>query len=96
MTGGDGSERGRLPEVPDVPAGRAVLDEIDERIRELLLRRITVSKQVQALRRAKGEPSIQHQRENEVIAGYVDELGDPGTDIALAILELCRGRLGRS
>jgi len=29
-----------------------------------------------------------------VIGRYVDALGDPGADIALAILQLCRGRLG--
>jgi chorismate mutase len=80
--------------VPDIAAGRAALDEIDAGIRDLLNRRIAVSKQVQALRRQDGKPGIQHGRENEVIAGYVDQLGDPGADIALAVLQLCRGRLG--
>jgi len=83
-----------VPVINDVAAGRATLDGIDKQIRELLALRIAVSKQVQALRRSQGEPNIQHQRENEVIARYVDEFGDPGTDIALAILTLCRGRLG--
>jgi chorismate mutase len=85
-----------VPQIADVLSGRAVLDDIDEQIRRLLAARIGVSKQVQGLRRSLGEPSIQHQRENEVIARYVDELGDPGADIAMAILELCRGRLGPS
>ena len=84
------------PAVTDVPAGRRTLDGIDAEIRELLARRIAVSRQVQSLRRSAGKPGIQHQRENEVIGGYVDALGDPGTDIALAILQLCRGRTGSS
>jgi chorismate mutase len=80
--------------VSDIASGRAALDDIDAGIRDLLHRRIAVSKQVQALRREDGKPGIQHCRENEVIAGYVDLLGDPGADIALAVLQLCRGRLG--
>lgn len=80
--------------VTDVLAGRAALDALDEGIRELLRNRVVVSKQVQALRRGTGEPGIQHARENQVIGRYVDALGDPGADIALAILQLCRGRLG--
>jgi chorismate mutase len=88
------SGHGDLPEVTDVAAGRATLDDIDQQIRDLLSQRIAVSKQVQGLRHSQGEPKIQHQRENEVIARYVDELGDPGADIALAVLQLCRGRLG--
>jgi len=81
-------------EVTDVPAGRVALDAIDEGVRELLLRRVAVSRQVQALRRSTGQPGIQYARENLVIGRYVDALGDPGADIALAILQLCRGRLG--
>lgn len=80
--------------IADVLSGRAELDALDAGIRALLRQRIAVSKQVQALRRQSGEPGIQHGRENEVIARYVDELGDPGADIALAVLQLCRGRLG--
>ncbi len=84
----------RSAPIADVLSGRAELDALDAGIRALLRQRIAVSKQVQALRRQSGEPGIQHGRENEVIARYVDELGDPGADIALAVLQLCRGRLG--
>jgi chorismate mutase len=78
-------------QVTDVAAGRIRLDAIDSAIRELLAQRIAVSRQVQGLRRERGEPVIVHQRENQVIAGYAGELGAPGADIALAILRLCRG-----
>lgn len=80
--------------VTEITAGRAALDALDEEIRRLLAERVAVSRQVQALRRGAGEPGIQHARENQVIAGYVDALGGPGADIALAVLQLCRGRLG--
>jgi chorismate mutase len=83
-----------VPTITEVAAGREMLDSLDAQIRALLQERIAVSKQVQGLRRSQGEPGIQHQRENEVIGRYVDELGDPGADIALAVLQLCRGRLG--
>lgn len=80
--------------VPDVAAGRARLDAIDAGIRDLIEERIELSRQVQQLRRTQGRPGVQHCRENQIVAGYVEALGDPGTDIALAVLTLCRGRLG--
>lgn len=80
--------------IADVPSGRARLDAIDDALRALVLERVEVSRQVQALRRAQGQGGIQHARENLIVAGYVDALGEPGADIALAVLALCRGRVG--
>jgi chorismate mutase len=82
------------PPITDVAAGRARIDAIDAAIRDLVASRVATSHQVQALRRAEGRPGIQHARENEIIGSYVDVLGDPGADIALAVLALCRGRVG--
>ena len=82
------------PAITDVAAGRARIDAIDSQVRELIALRVSTSKQVQALRRAEGRPGIQHARENEIVGAYVDALGDAGADIALAVLGLCRGRLG--
>jgi len=79
--------------VTDVETGRARIDEIDAAIRELIAERVTVSRTIQQLRKADGRPGIQHARENQIIGGYVETLGDPGADIALAVLALCRGRL---
>ena len=59
---------------------------------ELALSAPALSRRIQALRKAQGRPGIQHARENQIIGGYVDALGDPGADIALAVLQLCRGR----
>lgn len=79
-------------DIVDVETGRARIDQIDTAIRDLVADRVSVSRQVQHLRTAEGRPGIQHARENEIIGRYVDALGDPGADIALAVLALCRGR----
>jgi chorismate mutase len=92
--GPGGAPAPRPDDISDVAAGRRELDAIDATIRDLLARRIAVSKQVQGLRREHGIPGIQYNRENEIIAGYVDQLGAPGADIAMAILQLCRGKRG--
>jgi chorismate mutase len=81
-------------EIVDVAEGRARIDAIDGQIRDLIAQRVATSQQVQALRKAEGRPGIQHARENEIVGAYVDALGDAGADIALAVLGLCRGRLG--
>jgi chorismate mutase len=80
-------------QISDVTAGRDRIDAIDAAIRDLVAERVAVSREIQALRKAEGRPGIQHARENEIIGGYVDALGDPGADIALAVLALCRGRV---
>ncbi len=82
------------PAVADVAEGRARIDAIDSHIRTLIAQRVATSRQVQALRKAEGRPGIQHARENEIVGAYVDDFGDAGADIALAVLGLCRGRLG--
>jgi chorismate mutase len=80
--------------ITDIAEGRARIDAIDSQIRDLVAQRVETSRHVQALRKAGGRPGIQHARENEIVGHYVDALGDPGADIALAVLTLCRGRVG--
>jgi chorismate mutase len=77
--------------VEDVTEGRGLIDQIDREIQELVRRRGEVSREIQALRVAKGEPRVSHQRENQIIAGYREALGRPGIAIALATLAYCRG-----
>ncbi|HVA60992.1 MAG TPA: chorismate mutase [Mycobacteriales bacterium] len=81
-------------DVPSVEAGRALIDEVDRDIQRLLAHRAQISRAIQALRVAAGEPRVQHQRENEVIAGYRRALGRPGVAVALAALGYCRGDAG--
>jgi chorismate mutase len=79
--------------VTSITEGRQTIDEIDVALRRLVASRREISRQIQALRAAEGGPRVQHGRENEIIASWADELGPRGVDIALAVLNLCRGSL---
>jgi len=79
--------------VTSVDDGRAMLDDIDERLMQLLSERRTVSKQVQALRVQSGGSRVEHSRENAIIRRWAETLGDGGADLALAVLAHCRGRV---
>ena len=79
--------------VTSVDDGRALLDDIDSRLMQLLSERRAVSKQVQQLRVQSGGSRVEHSRENAIIRRWADSLGDSGADLALAVLAHCRGRL---
>lgn len=76
----------------DVAAGRARIDVLDERILALVAERIATSRAIQAARLAAGGRRIEHSRELVVLDRYRRALGRPGGELALAVLELCRGR----
>lgn len=80
--------------VSSVDEGRARLDAIDGAIIELLTQRRQVSKQVQALRVADGGSRVEHSRENAIIRRWSDALGESGVELAMAVLNHCRGRVG--
>jgi chorismate mutase len=78
---------------PDgVLSGRERIDALDAQIADLVQRRIDVSRQIQAARIAEGGRRVDLRRETEIIARYSATLGRPGTAIAMALLELGRGR----
>ena len=76
----------------DVRTGRERIDEIDAELVRLVHERIAVSEQIQRARQAAGGPRIVHARENEVVGWWRQQLGRPGSAIAMALLELGRGR----
>jgi len=76
----------------EIETGRARIDEIDAEIVRLVQERTAVSEQVQRARLQTGGPRIVHARENEVVLRWRDQLGRPGSAIAMALLELGRGR----
>lgn len=78
--------------VSSVDDGRARLDAIDGAIIELLTQRRHVSKQVQALRVAAGGSRVEHSRENAIIRRWSEALGESGVELAMAVLNHCRGR----
>ena len=75
-----------------VLGGRERIDEVDAQIVELIQRRIEVSRQIQAARLLDGGRRVDLRRETEIISRYTAGLGRPGTTIAMALLELGRGR----
>jgi len=81
-----------VPTVTSVADGRVLLDDIDDRLMQLVDERRAVSKQVQQLRIADGGSRVEHSRENAVIRRWSERLGDSGPELALAVLAHCRGR----
>jgi len=78
--------------LPSVESGRARIDEIDAEIVRLVQERTAVSREIQAVRALSGGPRVVHARENEVVGRWRAQLGRPGVTIAMALLELGRGR----
>lgn len=73
---------------------RDEIDYLDAEILRLVKRRAEVSQQVGAARMAAGGPRIVYNREMDVLARYRD-LGPEGRELAMILLRLGRGRLGR-
>jgi chorismate mutase len=71
---------------------REQIDAVDAEVVDVVLRRIALSKQIQAVRMAHGGRRREHSRELKVVNTYVERLGRGGSQLALTLLELCRGR----
>lgn len=78
----------------DIAALRAEIDHLDAEILRLIKRRTEVSKTIGATRMAAGGTRIVVNREMDVLARY-RELGPEGRQLAMVLLNLGRGRLGR-
>ncbi|PRY43652.1 chorismate mutase [Umezawaea tangerina] len=79
---------------PDIDALRQEIDHLDKELLRLVKRRAEVSKTIGAARMAAGGTRIVHNREIDVLARY-KELGPEGKDLAMILLRLGRGALGR-
>lgn len=78
----------------DLAALRTEIDYLDAEILRLVQRRTAVSKAIGSARRAAGGPRVVHGREMAVLDRY-RELGPEGHELAMLLLRLGRGRLGR-
>ncbi|MFJ6675168.1 chorismate mutase [Actinosynnema sp. NPDC091369] len=78
----------------DIDALRQEIDHLDAELLRLVKRRVEVSKIIGAARMAAGGTRIVHNREIDVINRY-KELGPDGRDLAMILLKLGRGHLGR-
>jgi chorismate mutase len=79
---------------PDIGDLRAEIDHLDAEILRLVKRRTEVSQMIGATRMASGGTRIVVNREMDVLARY-RELGPEGRQLAMVLLNLGRGRLGR-
>ncbi|MFC5906914.1 chorismate mutase [Streptacidiphilus monticola] len=75
-----------------IAGARARIDALDTQLLDLIDQRRAVSAEVQAARIASGGPRLSLTREMEILERYRARLGRAGTDVAMLLLELCRGR----
>ena len=75
-----------------IAGARIRIDGLDQRIIELVQQRMAVSAEVQAARMGSGGNRVALSREMEILARYRAALGPQGTEVAMQLLELCRGR----
>lgn len=78
----------------DIDDLRAEIDRLDATILEAVRRRTEVSRLIGQARMASGGTRLVHSREMKVIARYA-ELGAEGKDLAMLLLRMGRGKLGR-
>ena len=81
-------------EAPSIDDLRLEIDRLDAAILEAVKRRTEVSKIIGKARMASGGTRLVHSREMKVIERY-SELGPEGKELAMLLLRLGRGRLGR-
>jgi chorismate mutase len=93
-TGDTGDTAEPAAPAEDISALREEIDWLDKEILRLVKRRVEVSKTIGAVRMAAGGTRIVYNREMDVLARYRD-LGPDGRQLAMALLNLGRGRLGR-
>ncbi|MGW3954299.1 chorismate mutase [Streptomyces sp. NPDC004752] len=84
----------RTAEAADtITDARERIDALDDRIIGLVQERMAVSTVIQEARIASGGRRVNLSREMEILGRYREELGKPGTALAMTLLELCRGRI---
>ena len=76
-----------------IGGARERIDALDDRIIGLIQERMAVSAVIQRERIGSGGRRVNLSRENEILGHWSSALGKPGTTLALALLELCRGRI---
>jgi chorismate mutase len=73
---------------------RKEIDRLDAEILAAVKERSAVSQRIGAIRMAQGGPRLVHSREMKVIERFSD-LGQEGRELAMLLLRLGRGHLGR-
>ncbi|HKS49451.1 MAG TPA: chorismate mutase [Amycolatopsis sp.] len=91
---GDSAPAESIASAEEIAELRKEIDWLDGEILRLVKRRVEVSRRIGAARMAAGGTRIVYNREMDVLARYRD-LGPDGRQLAMALLNLGRGRLGR-
>ena len=86
-----GTDNGATTEIDDL---RTEIDDLDDEILRLVRRRSDVAQRIGAARLAAGGTKIVYNREMAVLRHY-GVLGREGRELALLLLRLGRGHLGR-
>ena len=84
----------KIDELSDIDDLRQEIDRLDAEILAAVKRRTEVSQAIGKARMANGGTGLVHSREMKVIERY-SELGSDGKNLAIILLRLGRGRLGR-
>lgn len=77
-------------ELRSVDEGRAIIDDLDEQIRQLITVRREVSRGVQVLRMRAGGERVDTAREQAIVDVYRTQLGSGGEHLARDVLAICR------
>ncbi|SDF88292.1 chorismate mutase [Blastococcus aurantiacus] len=80
-------------EIDRISALREEIDACDAAIIELVQRRLSVSQEIGAVRRASGGTRLNLAREQQVLARFQDALGPDGAALGMMLLRQGRGRL---
>jgi chorismate mutase len=80
-------------EVDRISALRTEIDACDAAIIELVQRRLAVSQEIGALRKASGGTRLSLAREQQVLARFQAALGPDGAALGMMLLRQGRGRL---
>jgi chorismate mutase len=80
-------------EVDRIDALRQEIDACDAAIIELVQRRLAVSQEIGAIRKASGGTRLSLAREQQVLARFQDALGPDGAALGMFLLRQGRGRL---
>ncbi|MFG2550177.1 chorismate mutase [Streptomyces sp. NPDC048581] len=83
------------PAPGDVTRLREEIDALDQSLIGALQQRLTASRQIQRLRMGGGGARIDSGREHAIRDRYTQTLGDGGSAVADAVLEMCRGQAPR-
>ncbi|WP_369266926.1 chorismate mutase [Streptomyces harbinensis] len=75
-----------------IAGARRRIDELDARIVAAIKERMSASDEIQQIRITDGGRRVDLAREMDILRTYGDALGrEPGTRLAMTLLELCRG-----